>query len=141
MGWWERMLSESSIHFLLPSQKAWAWGFQLVERSSRRMGESFGPHRTRTMERQYTLPFDQGSPVEPKTWRLYESISTDNSTYRRTRTTRSTRPFLLDLRESRRALRGRHSIYTDRARSWRKMHLHSRRWHGGGRSRSHAIRR
>ena len=30
----------------------------------------------------------------------------------------------------RRALRGRYSIHPDRARSWRKMHLHSRRWHG-----------
>src|SRR6267142_61499 len=40
----------------------------------------------------------------------YESrSSTDNSTHRGTRTTRSARPFLLDIRKPSRALRGRHS--------------------------------
>src|SRR4029077_9095984 len=79
--------------------------------------------------------------VLTKRRRLYESGSTDNSAHRCTRTTRSTRPFLLDIREPSRALRGRYSIHTDRARSWRKMHLHSRRWHGWRRSPSHAVRR
>src|SRR5258705_7252911 len=70
----------------------------------------------------------------------YESGSTDSSAYHSARTTRSTRPFLFDIRKPRRALRGCYSIYTDRARSWRKMHLHRRRWHGWRRSRSHAVR-
>src|SRR6266446_2235186 len=63
MGWPRRMLTASSTLFLLLNQKAQAWGFQSVERLSRPTGEHFGLHKTRTRERQYSLPFQRAASV------------------------------------------------------------------------------
>src|SRR5882724_4646069 len=55
-----KMLTGSSTRFLPLNQKAWAWGFPLVERSLRPTGERFGLHKTSTKERQYSSPFPTG---------------------------------------------------------------------------------
>src|ERR1700750_786464 len=57
--WIQRMLSGSSSLFFLLKQKGWGWGFQSVERSSRRMGERFGRHQTRREEQLSSLLFHQ----------------------------------------------------------------------------------
>src|SRR5258705_618918 len=53
----QRTSTGSSTRFLPLNQEAWAWGFPSVERSSQPTGERFGLHKTRTKERQYSLPF------------------------------------------------------------------------------------